>query len=167
MTGAPPLESFQGWETRAVAARRLVEHEGHTISDLLERLRERQWRVTPQRRVIAEVLDGEHVHLSADAVHSRAHELLPEISLATVYNTLNELVAMGEVIEVSAGAGPKRYDPNVTAPHHHLVCTSCGTLRDVVTSAHLPELGPDQSHGFVLTGVDVVYQGRCPQCTAH
>ena len=97
------------------------------ISDLLDRLRSREWRVTPQRRVIAEVLSGEHVHLTAEAVHAAAQQRLPEISLATVYNTLNELVAMGELLEVSAGSGPKRYDPNVTIAHQHLVCTSCGT----------------------------------------
>lgn len=112
------------------------------------------------------MLDGEHVHLSAEAVHLRAHELLPEISLATVYNTLNELVTMGEILEVSAGSGPKRYDPNVTVPHHHLVCTSCGTLRDVFASTTSPthELTPADSHGFVITGVDIVFQGLCPEC---
>ena len=54
------------------------------MSDLLERLRGRGWRMTAQRRVVAEVLDGEHVHLTADEVHSRAVTRLPEISRATV-----------------------------------------------------------------------------------
>jgi Fur family transcriptional regulator, stress-responsive regulator len=117
--------------------------------------------------VIAEVLNGEHVHLTAEAVHAAAQERLPEISLATVYNTLNELVTMGEVLEVSAGPGPKRYDPNVTIAHHHLVCTSCGTLRDVtpdVTS--LEALQANKLHGFQLTGVEIVFQGLCPNCLA-
>lgn len=118
--------------------------------------------------MIAEVLDGEHVHLSAEAVHVAAHELLPEISLATVYNTLNELVAMGEVLEVSTGTGPKRYDPNVAIPHHHLVCTRCGLLRDVFAPLPPPAdvLGQDDRHGFVLTGVDITFQGLCPSCAA-
>lgn len=123
--------------------------------------------MTPQRRVVAEVLNGEHVHLSAEAIHAAAQEKLPEISLATVYNTLNELVAMGEVLEVAAGAGPKRYDPNVTTSHHHLVCTSCGALRDVFS---LPDefdrLSNDDLHGFVLTGVEITFQGLCPSCAA-
>lgn len=111
------------------------------------------------------MLDGEHVHLTAENVHDRAHELLPEISLATVYNTLNELVAMGEIVEVSAGAGPKRYDPNVAVPHHHLVCTCCGALRDVFTAEPVAgRLAPVDSHGFVVTGIDVVFQGLCPEC---
>jgi hypothetical protein len=74
---------------------------------------------------------GEHVHLTAEAVHAAAQALLPEISLATVYNTLNELVNMGEVLEISDGNGPKRYDPNTTMAHQHLLCIRCGTLRDV------------------------------------
>jgi Fur family ferric uptake transcriptional regulator len=117
--------------------------------------------------VVAEVLAGDHVHLTADAVHSRAQLVLPEISLATVYNTLNELVDMGEVLEISAGDGPKRYDPNTTIPHHHLYCLECGTLRDVnpqgTDGLALP---PSQQHGFELIDVDIVFRGRCPDCRA-
>lgn len=134
------------------------------IDDLLERLRARDWRLTPQRRAVAEVLEGENVHLSAEAVHVRAQKRLPEISMATVYNTLNELVAMGEVLEVAAGTGPKRYDPNAHIPHHHLVCTSCGTLHDVPATGRDLELAPSERHGFVVTGTDVVFHGLCPAC---
>ena len=118
--------------------------------------------------MIAEVLDGEHVHLSAEAVHGRAQALLPEISLATVYNTLNELVAMGEVLEVAAGAGPRRYDPNTRIAHHHLVCTSCGTLRDVFDAGpEAASLRPGERYGFAVTGVEIVFKGLCPGCIAQ
>jgi Fur family ferric uptake transcriptional regulator len=121
--------------------------------------------LTAQRRVVAEVLAGEHVHLTADIVYSRARQLLPEISRATVYNTLNELVSIGEVMEVSAGGGPKRYDPNTTVTHHHLYCTGCGTLRDVSPAGldHLT-LPRGERHGFELVDVDIVFRGRCPDC---
>ena len=100
-------------------------------------------------------------------MHSAAQERLPEISLATVYNTLNELVAMGEVLEVAAGSGPKRYDPNARVPHHHLVCTHCGTLRDVFPEGDLlVGLPEEERHGFALSGVDVVFHGLCPSCAA-
>jgi Fur family transcriptional regulator, stress-responsive regulator len=140
-------------------------YEEAAISELIERLRERGWRMTAQRRVVAEVLAGEHVHLTAEAVYGRAQRRLPEISLATVYNTLNELVGMGEVLEISTGDGPKRYDPNTTVAHHHLFCVGCGTLRDVS-----PEgtdglaLPVTQRHGFELLDVDIVFRGRCPDC---
>jgi Fe2+ or Zn2+ uptake regulation protein len=135
------------------------------MSELLHRLRQRGWRLTPQRRVVAEVLAGDHVHLSAEAIFSRAQELLPEISLATVYNTLNDLVAMGEVREVVAADGPKLYDPNARSAHHHLRCVECGTLRDVhPRGANRLNLPPEQRDGFELLDVDIVFRGLCAAC---
>jgi Fur family transcriptional regulator, stress-responsive regulator len=144
---------------------RPAELEEASISELVQRLRDRGWRLTAQRRVVAEVLSGDHVHLTADAVYSRAQLLLPEISLATVYNTLNELVDMGEVLEISTGDGPKRYDPNATAAHHHLYCVGCGALRDVNPEGTDRLAVPaSQQHGFELLDVDIVFRGRCPDC---
>jgi Fur family transcriptional regulator, stress-responsive regulator len=132
---------------------------------LVQRLRDRGWRLTAQRRVVAEVLAGDHVHLTADAIYSKAQGLLPEISLATVYNTLNELVDMGEVLEISTGDGPKRYDPNTTVAHHHLYCVGCGALRDVSPEGtDQLALATSQQHGFELLDIDIVFRGRCPDC---
>lgn len=137
------------------------------MDDLLTRLRQGSWRLTAQRRAVAEVLSGEHVHLTADEVHARAVALLPEISRATVYNTLGELVAAGQVREVSLEGRAKRYDPNVAGAHHHLVCTRCGLIRDVpaaVTPAD--ELPAVDRHGFEVRDVEVTYRGTCPGCQA-
>jgi Fur family ferric uptake transcriptional regulator len=135
------------------------------VSDLLQRLRERGWRMTSQRRVVAEVLDGEHVHLTADEVHARAARRLPEISRATVYNTLGELVALGEVTEVATDGRARRYDPNGHRPHHHLVCASCGTIRDVQPAGDpLAGLPVEQRFGFTVTEAEVTYRGLCPDC---
>jgi Fe2+ or Zn2+ uptake regulation protein len=133
---------------------------------LLDRLRARGWRVTPQRRAVAQALTGEHVHLTADQVHAAARGIVPEISLATVYNTLNELVSMGEVAELRLDGSTSRYDPNVGHPHHHLVCRSCRAVLDV----H-PEgldslgLGGEERHGYALDSVEIVFRGLCPDCT--
>ncbi|MET7934216.1 Fur family transcriptional regulator [Streptomyces sp. NPDC005322] len=135
------------------------------MSDLLERLRGRGWRLTAQRRVVAEVLDGDHVHLTADEVHARATRRLPEISRATVYNTLGELVALGEVIEVPIDGRAKRYDPNAHQPHQHLVCCDCGTIRDVhPTGNPLADLPAEGRFGFTVSEVEVTYRGLCPAC---
>jgi Fur family transcriptional regulator, stress-responsive regulator len=133
-------------------------------TDLLSRLRTRDWRLSPQRRVVAEVLVGDHVHLTAEEVHDLARERLPEISRATVYNTLNELVAMGEVLEVDIVDGPKRYDPNVAVEHDHLVCKNCYSIRDVPRSRRPPSIPEDARAGYIVTGVEVIYRGLCPAC---
>ena len=133
---------------------------------LLERLRARQWRITPQRRVIAQALEGDHVHLTADEVLGTARGRLPEVSLATVYNTLNELVAMGELLEVDVVDGPKRYDPNVGEEHDHLVCANCHAIRDVPRSRKPPTIPEGSRAGFQVSAVEVTYRGLCPACAA-
>jgi Fur family transcriptional regulator, stress-responsive regulator len=134
------------------------------VTPLVDRLRDRGWRLTAQRRVIAEVMTGEHVHVTADDVFERARAVLPEVSRATVYNTLHELVGMGELHEMTHADGRKRYDPNVGERHHHLVCVDCGRMLDV--RADDPQLRADQRHGFELLGVDVTFRARCPDCAS-
>lgn len=138
------------------------------MSELLARLRQQDWRLTAQRRAVAEVLSGEHVHLTADEVHARAVVVLPEISRATVYNTLSEMVALGEVREVQMGGRARRYDPNAAAAHHHLVCTSCGLIMDVPEAGDAAsDLPADEDrHGFQVDHVEVTYRGTCADCAA-
>jgi Fur family ferric uptake transcriptional regulator len=134
---------------------------------LLERLRRRSdLRLTAQRRVIAEALGGEHVHLTADEVLKRARRALPEVSVATVYNTLNELVALGEVRVVETGQGRVRYDPNADRPHDHLVCVSCGEIHDVYAQGRV-RLPRAQQFGHRIVGRETVFRGYCPRCAAR
>jgi Fe2+ or Zn2+ uptake regulation protein len=130
---------------------------------LLERLRRRGLRLTAQRRIIAEALEGAHVHFTADEVFERASARLPEISRATVYNTLNQLHALGEVREITLDAGPRRYDPNTVESHQHLICDRCGTVRDVVPRGDI-SLPPDQRYDFAITDTQVTFRGLCPVC---
>jgi Fur family transcriptional regulator, stress-responsive regulator len=133
-------------------------------TDLLSRLRARDWRISSQRRVVAEVFVEDHVHLTAEEVHALARKRLPEISRATVYNTLNELAAMGELLEVLVVDGPKRYDPNIGDEHDHLVCDSCHAIRDVPRSRK-PSMIPEAVRaGYVVTNVEITYRGLCSEC---
>lgn len=114
------------------------------------------------------MLSGEHVHLTADEVHARAVAVLPEISRATVYNTLGELVALGEVREVTLEGRAKRYDPNARDAHHHLVCTTCGLIFDVpVVDGAAARLPAAARHGFRVDTIEVTYRGTCPRCAAR
>ncbi|HEX6423972.1 MAG TPA: transcriptional repressor [Acidimicrobiales bacterium] len=82
--------------------------------------------------------------------------------------TVNELVAMGEVDGVTASDGPKRYDPNVTDGHQHLVGVHCGDLCDVhPLGEHDLQLPGAESHGYQLVDVDIVFRGVCERCQAE
>jgi Fe2+ or Zn2+ uptake regulation protein len=137
------------------------------LPDLALRVRRHGWRMSAQRRAVVDVFTGEHVHLTADEILLRARQDLPEISRATVYNTLADLVDMGELLAVSAGDGPKRYDPNVGCPHHHLMCTRCGELKDVVPAGlEALSLSVAELHGYRLVGVDITFRGLCADCAS-
>ena len=138
------------------------------VADLTARLQHRGWRITPQRRAVIDALAGQHVHLSAEQVHAGARRVVPEVSLATVYNTLNELVGMGEISEIRLADGTARFDPKVGPDHHHLVCERCGLTFDIeprgVEDLTLP---PAQRYGMTVDAVEVVFRGRCSNCAEH
>ena len=135
------------------------------MSDLLERLRGRGWRLTSQRRVVAEVLDGDHVHLTADEVHARAAQRLPEISRATVYNTLGELVSLGEVAEVSTDGRAKRYDPNAH-PRTSTWCAPAAARSATSTrpATRWPTSRRRSGSASRCPGSRSTYRGLCPAC---
>jgi Fur family ferric uptake transcriptional regulator len=114
---------------------------------------------------VATILEGEHVHLTAEQVLAGARRIVPELSQATVYNTLNELVAMGELNELRVLGTASQYDPNVSDHHHHLICRSCGMVYDV-HPAGLDGLvlARNQRHGFSLDEVEVTFRGICSSC---
>jgi Fe2+ or Zn2+ uptake regulation protein len=131
--------------------------------ELTVRFRERGLKITPQRQAVFRAIHGNHTHPTADAVHAVVLEDMPHVSLRTVYQTLNDLAEMREILHLDLGTGSARFDPNVEVPHHHLVCDGCGLVRDLHAEA-----GPFELHGlpddFEVTGTELVVRGRCAGC---
>lgn len=132
-------------------------------AELTEAFRERGMKVTPQRQCIFRVLHGNAVHPTAEAVYAAASAEMPTISLKTVYQTLHELAAMGEINQLDLGTGSTRFDPNVEG-HHHLVCTRCGKVRDVYVRPRV-RVPDEQLQGFTVDSTEVVLRGLCKQCS--
>jgi len=121
--------------------------------------------MTAQRRAVAQALSEPDLHVTAEEVFDRAAAILPEISRATVYNTLNDLVALGEVRLTSFDGGQtRRYDPNARIPHHHLVCTQCGEAKDVLFGHSVPALSKRDRQGFDVSAGHIVFEGVCADC---
>jgi Fe2+ or Zn2+ uptake regulation protein len=136
----------------------------HTTEELVDLFRASGRKVTPQRQRIFELLQGNGSHPSAEAIYLEARKDMPTISLKTVYQTLHELVEMGEVLTLSLGTGTLRFDPNVESSHHHLVCTSCGKVVDFIADYGDLAVPVEQRHGFSLGPAEVVFRGTCHEC---
>ncbi len=133
------------------------------METLLSRLGASGVRITAQRRIIAECLDGTNQHLTADEVLAAAKTSLPEIGRATVYKALAEFVESGSVREIQLEDGPKRFDPNAHIDHHHLICTSCDGIWDVAAASF--DIMPEDESGFVLAHTEVSFFGQCATCS--
>ena len=133
---------------------------------LLRQFRQNGLRITPQRRVILELLVDDDSHPTAEHVYQRALAVMPDISRATVYNTFRELSDMGELTPVhDLSEGGQRYDTN-TEPHHHLYCVECHVLIDIDHDFGGLDLAPEESSGYQILSRQVTFYGICPDCQA-
>ena len=125
-------------------------------------------RMTPQRRAVLDALCASTDHPTASEVFDRVRTVQPGIGAATVYRTLAMLVEAGQALELSLGDGHSaRYDANV-ARHDHVVCSDCGRAVDVETPLSPRAVRSLSEHtGFAITGYDLQFHGRCPDCTAR
>lgn len=133
--------------------------------ELVQALRSAGMKLTPQRLAIVECLAGDETHPTAQEVCDRLRARYPSMSVATIYNTLTALTAIGGLHPLDMG-GPRRFDPN-TEPHHHAVCERCGAIRDVEErGGGAPEATSDPAlAGFVVQRVERIYRGICAECS--
>jgi Fe2+ or Zn2+ uptake regulation protein len=121
-------------------------------------------RLTPQRREVYNVLLAERDHPTATEVFIRAKQRMPAISLATVYNCLETLVACGLARQVNVEREATRFCPNLRE-HGHFICDSCGTVMDIPVAKghHIPDvlrLPPRTA----VSRSEVTLRGTCPSC---
>jgi Fe2+ or Zn2+ uptake regulation protein len=137
-----------------------------SLEMLLEQFRHNGLKITPQRRVILELLAQDHSHPTADEVYQRVLSAMPDVSRTTVYNTLRELVVLGELTEVQdLSEGGLRYDTDASA-HHHLFCMHCHTLVDIDHDFEGLALPPEETSGYQIVRRQVTFYGICPDCQA-
>jgi Fe2+ or Zn2+ uptake regulation protein len=133
--------------------------------DLPTALRERGMRVTPQRVVVHRALRELDRHVTADELLDAVSDRLPNVSLPTIYATLDLLEELGMVRRVQR-AGTTLFDPR-TESHHHLICTRCGSIEDL--DSELGTEGIERAaarHGFAHERIEAVVHGRCARCRA-
>ena len=127
-------------------------------------LRERGVKITPQRRFVIESILNDRTHPSAEDVYNKVKKKLPEISLATVYQTLELLESEGILLKISLPDGKSHYDPFIN-PHFHFYCEKCGKIEDkeIANTKTLEETITKESN-FEIKNYTVLVYGFCKKC---
>lgn len=133
--------------------------------NLGQRLQDAGERLTPQRRLIARILEEQGGHLSAEAIHRLARRQHPRLSLATIYRTLRLLKEAELVHELRLDGEGCHYEIARKEPHQHMVCLNCGKVIEF-TCSHCSQVHRNLADrfGFHITGARVELLGYCAEC---
>jgi Fe2+ or Zn2+ uptake regulation protein len=145
------------------------------MDDVAARVRAAGLKLTPQRLAIVQEIVRDPTHPTAQELYERLLPVMPSMSFATVYNTLDALASRGLCSVRAMSPGASRFDPNM-APHDHVVCDECGMVRDIATStarrgratkaAGSPESPGLAPTGFIVRSVEQIYRGLCADCAS-
>jgi Fur family transcriptional regulator, iron response regulator len=123
---------------------------------IVTRLQAAGLRATPKRIAIGGLLfDGVDRHVTADDVAAIARKAGVRVSLATVYNTLNQFVAAGLMKRITLDTDRTYFDTNVS-DHHHLFFEENGVLHDIPGDMVRVEGLPPVPAGSKIRAVEVI-----------
>ena len=134
--------------------------------DMTAELKERGFRLTPQRMMIVSAIENSDHHISADEIYAQVVESYPIVNISTVYRTLDLLKRLSLVTETDLGEGRVRYHPSAKGHHHHLICQECGSMTELDGSmlASL-ENALIEEYSFKADLRHLAILGRCRKCT--
>ena len=138
---------------------------GKRIDEMLAKLKEREFRITPQRLAILKILAASEGHPSVDDIYREVKAGFPTTSLATVYKTVSLLKELNEALELSFPDGSNRYDGNNPAPHPHAICVKCKKIMDPELM-NIDALTEEMSRktGYKIFYHELEFFGLCPEC---
>jgi Fur family ferric uptake transcriptional regulator len=122
-------------------------------------------RVTQQRVAVLDAV-RRLPHADTDSLISAVRAETGEISHQAVYDVLKALTDAGIVRKIQPLGSVARYESRVADNHHHAVCRGCGAIADVDCAVgDTPCLTASQTNGFVIDEAEVIYWGRCADCS--
>jgi len=127
-------------------------------------LKEKGLRLTPQRRLVVDVIHEAGVHLTADEIIAHVQAKMPEVHKSTIYRTLDLLEKNGSIFKSELGDHAV-YHHAEEGQHHHLVCSRCGKTvecdEDIFTAV---EKSLAENYGFRVNFRHLVISGLCEDC---
>jgi len=132
---------------------------------IIEALRRKGYKATPQRIAICRFAVNSRDHPAVQRIYSEVKKVYPTVSLATVYKTIQILKELGLIQELNFPKGQTRFD-SYMEPHINLVCLRCGNITDLDDhTAREITAGIVASARFTVTGERFDMYGVCERCS--
>jgi Fur family transcriptional regulator, peroxide stress response regulator len=133
-------------------------------NELIAALRQRDYRLTPQRVELVRLIATSAGHPSAAQLYAKIKAKFPTMSHATVYKTLALLKEMNQVLEIDL-RDDSHYDGNRPDPHPHLICMQCGKIVDGELELDLSSVRKlEKISGYRIIRSQISFFGFCPDC---
>ena len=127
-----------------------------SFTNVIARLRDVNLRPTCQRIALAKMLfEGDDRHITAEMLHQETQKTNTRISLATIYNTLNQFSSAGLLREIVVDSQRCYFDTNTT-DHHHFFFEKTNELKDIAVGDVVLAIVPLAPAGTVIKRIDVV-----------
>ena len=134
------------------------------MNELTKILKQNNFKVTPQRLAIYNILKGSKKHPCADSIYNKLLPMYPTMSLATVYKSIEVFKDLGVVQELNVGEGSFRYDAN-TNQHPHIICLKCCRVDDISDGVgfDLKDIVESKTN-YKMVKQQLYFYGYCPDC---
>ena len=126
-------------------------------------LREKGYRLTPQRELILGAVD-ELGHATPDEVLAKVQETASTVNASTVYRTLEVLEELGLVRHAHLSDRAPTYHSVRGHEHFHLVCRRCRSVTSVDAAEAAPFVAVLEAKGFVPDLGHLTVFGHCAAC---
>ena len=137
------------------------------MGEMVQALKERGHRLTPQRQMILEAIEASRGHVSAESIHAEVAARFPQVNISTVYRTLELLQDLGLVSHTHFDDGIAQYHLASEAQHQHMVCRRCGHEQELAVSVLDPlDRHLRERYGFVADLAHFAIVGLCAKCVA-
>jgi Fur family transcriptional regulator, peroxide stress response regulator len=135
-----------------------------TTESIIQQLREKGKKITPQRRVIIEVLvEHQDLHPGAHLVYEKAKKKKKSLSLSTTYATLDEFSDLGIIKTLEFDKMENRYEGDLEE-HINLICERCKKIMDYKAPLAIDSAAVEKKTGFSITDTRLEYYGLCREC---
>ena len=136
-----------------------------TKESIIQKLKERGLRITPQRLSIIDVLVRKgHLHPGARFIYEEAKKKGAHLSLSSVYENIKELCRHGIIKSLEFDGSENRCEANLEK-HINLICEHCGKIIDYEVPVSLNRKDVATRTGFMITDYRLEYYGYCGECT--